>query len=194
MISLACIGMLVACYFAAREPSSLIFIIAIFALLFSAFVWVENNVKQNRRLTEKEKSVTSQMCAVGFLVITVAVNSTALWWVNSLTPIFGEGYVAKSHSENLQESAKKESYALEKSRAIKLYDAEAAVKASLKDASSAKFSGGKVASSGAVCGLVNAKNSFGGYAGEARYISIAGNSYVDDGGEDFSPLWAKLCK
>lgn len=47
--------------------------------------------------------------------------------------------------------------------------AKEAVIKQLKDPSSAIFEGMRVTSPGEVCGVVNAKNSFGGYAGSKRF-------------------------
>jgi hypothetical protein len=68
----------------------------------------------------------------------------------------------------------------------------------LKDPDSAKFSGlfvSKSSGSPVVCGLVDGKNSFGGYNGYQRFIS-AGTLQVlsnDMAFGEMDTLWAKLC-
>jgi hypothetical protein len=55
--------------------------------------------------------------------------------------------------------------------------------ASLKDSESARFRNERIAKSGALCGEVNSKNSFGGYVGFKRFILAGqGASYLEDVG------------
>lgn len=74
-------------------------------------------------------------------------------------------------------------------------EAEASVRAKLKDPASAVFSQVRIVGSGVdqrVCGLVNAKNSFGGYTGDQRFVSfLSAVAYV---GEDDPPppaMWSR---
>jgi hypothetical protein len=64
-------------------------------------------------------------------------------------------------------------------------DAEKLVQATLSDPSSAQFSETAVSGrrAGVVCGIVNSKNKFGGYAGPRRfYVELAsGNTQIDPG-------------
>jgi hypothetical protein len=57
--------------------------------------------------------------------------------------------------------------------------ARAALKRSLKDPESARFSG-EAFRPGAICGLVNSKNSYGGYVGDFAYLYVlaTGEVYV----------------
>jgi len=50
--------------------------------------------------------------------------------------------------------------------------ARAAVLGSLKDPASARFEGDVVYPTGAVCGLVNSKNAYGGYVGSTPYFYV----------------------
>jgi len=192
--TLACVALAVTCFFAIREPASLLFILPIFGLVAYFFSWIASKSKHNVRLSERERRATSLVCCLGFLLFSVAFNVASLVWVNSMTPIFGEGYTETVKSEKIQSAAKKETFEREKQNVIAVDNAEASVKSSLKDPSSAMFSGGFVTSDGAVCGYVNAKNSFGAYSGNSRYISVGGNSSIDDGSQDFNDLWLKLCR
>lgn len=77
--------------------------------------------------------------------------------------------------------------------------AEHAVKARLKDPGSASFSGMFVSwhsGSPVVCGRVNAKNSFGGFAGFTRFVA-AGNDTAflesDMAAGEMEKAWGKLC-
>ena len=58
------------------------------------------------------------------------------------------------------------------------------VKDVLKDAESARFRSEFVARDGAVCGFVNAKNSYGGYGGFKRYIVEPDRVMLDGDGDD----------
>lgn len=64
----------------------------------------------------------------------------------------------------------------------------------LKDPDSAKFRGERRGAF-AVCGEVNAKNSFGGYVGFRRYVVAAGYAVFeqDMSPEEFSKVWAEAC-
>lgn len=72
-------------------------------------------------------------------------------------------------------------------------EAQTTVKAGLKDPASALFSEERVLGSGPdqrVCGLVNAKNGYGGYSGNDRYLVMAGSAYF---GESKPPqvIWSR---
>lgn len=75
--------------------------------------------------------------------------------------------------------------------------AKRAVTAVLKDPESAKF--GYIYPSAAMinvaCGTVNAKNSFGGYTGEQKFIAnpSTGSVILDDGKATFESEWQKYC-
>lgn len=61
------------------------------------------------------------------------------------------------------------------------------VKDVLKDPESARFRSEFVGKDGAVCGFVNAKNSYGGYGGFKRYIAAPGFVAVES--EDANEAW-----
>lgn len=63
---------------------------------------------------------------------------------------------------------------------------------SLKDPESARFQGVHV-KWGTVCGEVNAKNSFGGYTGFKRFLSIDGDVLRMEGGDYFADGWETYC-
>lgn len=76
--------------------------------------------------------------------------------------------------------------------------AEDAVKKLLKDPESARFSRISIVSHGdkmAECGYVNAKNGFGGYTGDERFISGGETAYLPSmiGEAGFDQLWNQLC-
>lgn len=66
----------------------------------------------------------------------------------------------------------------------------------LKAPDSAEFRNVRDAKSSAVCGEVNAKNSFGGYSGYQRFV-FGGNGMVvlekDISLEEFDKIWLELC-
>jgi hypothetical protein len=68
------------------------------------------------------------------------------------------------------------------------------VKDALKDPESARFKGEFVGKDGAVCGLVNARNSYGGYGGFERYIVTAERVQLD-GDEQWKvdSRWEDVC-
>jgi hypothetical protein len=68
------------------------------------------------------------------------------------------------------------------------------VKEILKDPDSAKFRTEFVGKDGAVCGFVNAKNSYGGYSGFERYV-VSLESVLLDSGESWKmdSRWADYC-
>jgi len=70
------------------------------------------------------------------------------------------------------------------------------VKDALKDPDSAKFRSEFVARDGAVCGFVNAKNSYGGYGGFRRYIVEPDRVMLDGDGDDSWKMdshWYDVC-
>ena len=64
---------------------------------------------------------------------------------------------------------------------------QVAIKNTLKDPDSARFE-----FLNAKCGTVNAKNSFGGYAGAKRFVSDGATVYVD-GDDGFKKAWKEHC-
>lgn len=72
------------------------------------------------------------------------------------------------------------------------------VKATLKDPSSAEFKDllvYKTTGIPVVCGVVNAKNSFGGYTGWTAFISVGDTATVDNNEDEklFIRSWKNLC-
>lgn len=66
----------------------------------------------------------------------------------------------------------------------------------LRDPSSAVFSAEVVGENGVLCGQVNAKNGFGGYIGNKRFISGAGGAVIE-GDIDivaFAAVWNESCR
>lgn len=192
-VALGFIALVITCTFAAREPLSLVFIIATFIIIGFGFGKIGEKAAFNSRLTQAERRGTLRFCAVGFLAVSLAANVGFLFWVNSQTPIFGDAYAERKQYEDLKSDLKKQETAQEDGRAIRYYDAKESVKGLLKDSSSAEFSGEKIGKGGAVCGYVNAKNSFGAYAGNSRYISTNGHSVIDDDSQEFNDSWENTC-
>ncbi|EBY9643483.1 hypothetical protein D5Q04_19915 [Salmonella enterica subsp. enterica serovar Thompson] len=170
IFSLAVVVFLVTCFFAFREPMALPLVIPLVLLCF----WWADKWKWNIGIPS---------------TLSIIVCALSLSWVNSISPLWGERYESKMEYERLKSAVNEDEHA--KIRKISI--GQVAVKELLKDPSSAKFSGDYVGKSGAVCGYVNAKNSFGAYSGKDRYI-YNGGAYIDDGGKDFSSLWRKLCR
>lgn len=124
--------------------------------------------------------------SIGVIVVSLA----SIFWVNSIVPIWGEGY-----SDRLTHESAKKAVRIEKSEeSQKIKMANDAVSRLLKDPSSAQFTGDFISDNGAVCGYVNGKNSFGAYSGKERYIFVTGASYLDDESKQFSEMWSQYCK
>lgn len=193
MVALGIFGLLVTCVYGFRDPVTLLFIIPSTLLIGLTFMKIADKAKFNQRLSKSEQKGTMRFCAAAFLVVSSVCNAGYLVWINSLSPIFGEEYSARVLNENAKEKAKIFDRSVEMEKYKKTISAEESVKKLLKDSSSAKFSGTKIGKQGAVCGYVNAKNSFGAYAGDARYISISGTSKIDDGSDDFATSWESTC-
>jgi hypothetical protein len=73
--------------------------------------------------------------------------------------------------------------------------AQAEAASLLKDPESARFSSTAISpSTGAVCGLVNAKNALGGYAGPKRFIVTSEKALIEDADTWKMDLrWQELC-
>ena len=101
----------------------------------------------------------------------LAVIAVAVWGL-----LFVVMHFQKLERERpMRESAAAQAEAIER--------AEMLVKARLKDPFSAEFSDVRVLGTGAqerVCGLVNAKNSFGAYSGSERFLVMMGSAYLGD--------------
>lgn len=76
--------------------------------------------------------------------------------------------------------------------------AELAIEAKLKDPQSAQFESfvSRLSGEPVVCGTVNAKNGFGGYAGKQPFIYAGGHAVMADEivPESFSAIWEESCK
>ncbi|MBD2816485.1 hypothetical protein ID850_17455 [Xenorhabdus sp. Flor] len=109
--------------------------------------------------------------------------------INMITPVVGEKYVQRLELEKADRILKDMEYG----NIRKISMAETSVKQILKDPSSAEFSNSRLGNKGAVCGYVNAKNSFGAYTGKKRYVNN-GLSMIDNGETDFEVVWEKFCQ
>ncbi|WP_411706043.1 hypothetical protein [Edaphovirga cremea] len=171
--ALAIIVFFVTCYFSIREPMSLLLIIPFSLLCLSAM-----------------EKVGVEISSIGVVLVCII----GLAWVDSIAPIFGERYSTKVEYEEIKNRAKKYEQDKESEKILRISRAQDSVKNQLKDASSAKFSAGEIGKNDAVCGLVNAKNSFGAYAGEQRYISVSGITLLDDDSSAFTAKWGSYCQ
>lgn len=193
LVVLGFAGLIVTCVFGFREPTTLLFIIPVFILIGCTFMKIADKARFNPRLSKGEQKGTLRFCAAAFLLISLIINASFLMWIDSTFPIFGEEYTSRMQNEKAIKEAKSYERSLEMEAYKKIASAKYSVEKQLKDSSSAKFSGAKIGKQGAVCGYVNAKNSFGAYAGDSRYISIAEKSQIDDGSNAFENLWNSLC-
>ena len=126
-------------------------------------------------------------------VSSIIVCVVSLVWINAKQPIFGDEYAKRKQHEDYISTINEQKKEDSKNDFYKRYKAKESVKSQLKDSDSAKFSGEFNGRGGAICGYVNAKNSFGGYSGNVRYVSYNGVSAIDNNKDDFSELWSKYC-
>ena len=123
-------------------------------------------------------------------LITVIVGCVGvLFYVNSMVPLWGDRYQLKVEQELRSDIAKERRY----QELNKISASKHSVDSVLKDPDSAKYTGNYVSNNGHVCGLVNAKNSFGAYTGYTRYFTNNAITVVDDGSNEFSILWRDNC-
>jgi len=82
---------------------------------------------------------------------------------------------------------------------VRKYDAEDSVRAVLTDPESARFSRLFVSRQSGlpvVCGMVNAKNRFGGYVGDRPFYSVGRVAEIGtpENYDQFQKAWSELCK
>lgn len=113
----------------------------------------------------------------------------SLFFINGLVPLWGERYINQKNIDEMNAKVKDERY----KNLNTITSSQDVVKDSLKDPSSASFKNNFVSDKSYVCGQVNAKNSFGSYAGYKRYINRGGLTLIDDDSPEFSRLWDENC-
>ena len=116
-----------------------------------------------------------------------------LFLTNAQAPIFGEAYELRKQRDEIKNEVTRKSKEEDQQQLNDILNAREHVKGMLKDPSSAKFSGEFIGKNGAICGHVNAKNSFGGYAGDSRYIFSVNFSAIDEGTTSFNKEWERQC-
>ncbi|ECK7391419.1 hypothetical protein FRN05_17405 [Salmonella enterica subsp. enterica] len=180
--------LIAACYFSLRNMVALLFVIPVFLVISSMILSIAQKAEFSVSLSKSEIRERIFLCYIGIALIPGVVNFCFLYWVNShsSSPLWGDRYEEYTYNEEVIKTSENE---IVKS----ISTAQVAVKGLLKDPSSAKFSGDRLARSGAVCGYVDAKNSFGVYTGKERYV-YSGGAYLDDKTSDFSIIWQRSCK
>lgn len=105
------------------------------------------------------------------------IIATALFtlWPDSESP--------SSHTSAAVEEEVRPSGLTESQERVAIDEAREQVRAHLRDPDSAKFGGAMVGPRGVVCGLVNAKNGFGGYTGMQPYF-VNGEKVLLGGSEE----------
>lgn len=169
LIIIASVVFLISTIIALRQPISLVFLFGIAAI---AIHYVN---KLGKELT---------------LIIIILGSVGVLFYVNSMVPLWGERYESYKSLREINEREREKRY----TELNAISSAKDRVKSSLKDPSSANFSGEYISSDGAICGYVNAKNSYGAYSGSQRYINLLGVTQIDDGSPEFSSNWGNVCK
>lgn len=76
--------------------------------------------------------------------------------------------------------------------------AQNSVKSLLRDGDSAEFRNLRVMKSESggryVCGEVNSRNAFGGYAGYQQFVSVGQMTFLQEQVSDFSEVWQEFCR
>lgn len=156
-------------YFLFRSPMSLLIAIPLSLLIAAS--------------AEKIGAIYSSIGVIAVCVLT-------LMWVNSVSPIFGERYENQLSIEKYKDIERKEK--IEEMNKVSL--GESKLKDSLKDPSSAEIRNSRLGLSGATCGEVNAKNSFGAFTGYKKFIQIGSITLMEDGSSEFTKEWNNICK
>jgi hypothetical protein len=109
-----------------------------------------------------------------------------------IAAIVGLGFCTRQSPEEAKRSQS------ERAETRLIVEARLAVKDRLRDPASARFDGERVTSRPGgpyVCGFVNSKNGFGGYAGRSRYVFASGRMVLEDeiSGSDFETVWMAMC-
>lgn len=137
--------------------------------------------------------------ALGYVVIAATVLGIGwlLWaWLGPESA--GERYDRILAEQ--REAAAQAEFVQERRQETAVAAARAVVLSALKDPASATFGPEivrKVGDTGmAVCGSVNARNSFGGYAGAQQYVVHPGGLVLTevDGPESMASAWARYCE
>ena len=165
---------LITCFYAYRAPISFVFLIP---TIITVFVIVDKNHGGEGYL-----GLSSILACLIFLFLT-----------NAQVPIFGDAYGLRKQRNDMKNEITRKAKEEEQQQLNYILNAREHIKEKLKDPSSAKFSGEFVGRNGSVCGYVNAKNSFGGYTGESRYIFSVSFSAIDEGITSFNKEWERQC-
>ncbi|EKQ7193190.1 hypothetical protein OGU21_15100 [Klebsiella oxytoca] len=165
---------LITCFYAYRVPISFVFLIP---TIMTVFVFVDKNHGGEGFL-----GLSSILACLIFLFLT-----------NAQSPIFGDAYALRKQRDDMKNEITRKAKEEERQQLNDILNAREHIKVKLKDPSSAKFSGEFIGGNGAICGYVNAKNSFGGYTGESRYIFSVNFSAIDEGITSFNKEWERQC-
>ena len=171
---IAIIFFIITCFYAYRAPISFVFLIP---AIMAAFVFTNQNHGGEGFL-----GLSSISACLIFLFLT-----------NAQTPIFGEAYELRKQRDEMKNEVTRKSKEEDQQQLNDILNAREHIKGRLKDPSSAKFSGEFIGKNDAICGHINAKNSFGGYTGESRYIFSVNFSAIDEGTTSFNKEWERQC-
>ncbi len=188
--SFAVLIIFISLYFGFRQIHAFIMLLGITLVYCTIFIKIQEKIADNLSVTRKNIEIKTLINSVFFFLTTLVVCGSTLLWVDDNTKIFGDGYDARLAYEERQHQSNK----LKLDEMDKISASERLISMSLKDPSSAEFSGSRIGNNGAVCGTVNAKNSFGAYTGYKRFIQIGTFSYVSDDSSDFNREWRQICE
>lgn len=109
---------------------------------------------------------------------------------------FGTSSTTKTTYSSTKNKIKQYNHTKEELAVMNIDYVEKSLRATLKDGDSAKFKNVtyvKNKNGSAVCGYVNAKNSFGGYTGYKKFVGAGKAVFLENQVKDFHNVWNKLC-
>jgi len=109
---------------------------------------------------------------------------------------FGTSDTTKNTYKPVPNETKKYTHTKEELAVMNIDYVEKALRQTLKDGDSAKFKNVtyiKNKNGSAVCGYVNAKNSFGAYIGYKMFVGAGKAVFLENQVKDFHNIWNKLC-
>lgn len=104
------------------------------------------------------------------------------WWVGCLIPALGAAFLLYNCSQSDDSGDFSDRV-----------NGRVAVEAALRDGASAEFSNTFISAQGNYCGYVNAKNGFGGMAGNQRFVVIGSVAVLEESVPSFEELWRDNC-
>ena len=154
-------------------------------------------VKEPIKLSKPVWSTRTKLIRWGLIVAVLLFPLGAIFYsASNYQSPYPEGYKTPQEREaEVAADKRKEAFEREVKERWAVKEGERAVRSFMKDPESAIFKGTRVAENGMLCGMVNAKNEFGGYTGFQTFIYVPSlNEFYMAGTEGYFKLWDKVCK